>query len=100
MAMSATKCTTNPLFGANRLKLGVFALNAEVNAMTTVPERFVPTWENSVEVARVADAARYEALVPYARWTSWGKDEHHHSARCFDNLTWAAGIAEIGRAHV
>ena len=92
---SATR--TNPLFGGNRLKLGVFALNAEVNAMTTLPERFVPTWPNSVEVAGIADAAKYEALVPYARWTSFGPDEYHTSARGFENFTWAAAIAASTR---
>jgi len=83
----------NPLFGSNKLKLGVFALNAEVNVMTTAPEKFVPTWRNSVEVAQIADQARYEALVPYARWGSWGPDAHHYTARAFENFTWAAGIA-------
>jgi dimethylsulfone monooxygenase len=87
------RATTNPLFGANKLKLGVFALNAEINVMTTAPEKFVPTWQNGVEVAKIADDARYEALVPYARWGSWGPDEHHYTARAFENFTWAAGIA-------
>jgi FMNH2-dependent dimethyl sulfone monooxygenase len=87
------RASTNPLFGTNKLKLGVFALNAEINVMTTAPEKFVPTWQNSVEVARIADASRYEALVPYARWGSWGPDEHHYTARAFENFTWAAGIA-------
>ena len=87
------RAITNPLFGPNRLKLGVFALNSEINVMTTVPEKFVPTWMNSVEVAQIADASRYEALVPYARWTSWGPDAHHYTARAFENFTWAAGIA-------
>jgi alkanesulfonate monooxygenase SsuD/methylene tetrahydromethanopterin reductase-like flavin-dependent oxidoreductase (luciferase family) len=87
------RAATNPLFGVNKLKLGVFALNAEINVMTTVPDKFVPTWRNSVEVAQIADNARYEALVPYARWGSWGPDEHHYTARCFENFTWAAGIA-------
>lgn len=84
---------TNPLFGPNRLKLGVFALNAEINVMTTAPEKFVPTWRNGLEVARMADKAGYEALVPYARWGSWGPDEHHYTARAFENFTWASGIA-------
>jgi FMNH2-dependent dimethyl sulfone monooxygenase len=87
------RASTSPLFGPNRLKLGVFALNAEINVMTTAPEKFVPTWRNSVEVAQIADASRYEALVPYARWGSWGPDEHHYTARAFENFTWAAGIA-------
>ncbi|HEX4112524.1 MAG TPA: LLM class flavin-dependent oxidoreductase [Stellaceae bacterium] len=88
-----SRAQTNPLFGANRLKLGVFALNAEINVMTTVPEKFTPTWANGVEVAQMADRAGYEALVPYARWGSWGPDAHHYTARAFENLTWAAGIA-------
>ena len=88
---------TNPLFRSNKLKLGVFALNAEINAMTTVPEKFVPTWENSVAVARIADEAGYEALVPYARWGSFGPDEHHYSAHVFENFTWAAAIAASTR---
>jgi alkanesulfonate monooxygenase SsuD/methylene tetrahydromethanopterin reductase-like flavin-dependent oxidoreductase (luciferase family) len=91
------RSSTNPLFGPNRLKLGVFALNAEINVMTTVPEKFVPTWANGLEVARTADRAGYEALVPYARWGSWGSDEHHYTARAFENFTWASGIAASTR---
>jgi len=87
------RAATNPLFGPNRLKLGVFALNAEINVMTTAPEKFVPTWTNSVAVARIADRSRYEALVPCARWGSWGPDARHYTARAFENFTWAAGIA-------
>jgi alkanesulfonate monooxygenase SsuD/methylene tetrahydromethanopterin reductase-like flavin-dependent oxidoreductase (luciferase family) len=87
------RAETNPLFGANKLKLGVFALNAEINVMTTAPEKFNPTWSNGLAVAEIADRAGYEALVPYARWGSWGPDAHHYTARAFENLTWAAGIA-------
>jgi dimethylsulfone monooxygenase len=96
--MPADLCAaTNPLFGTNKLKLGVFALNAEINVMTTVPEKFDPTWANGVGVATIADHAGYEALVPYARWGSWGPDAHHYTARAFENLTWAAGIAASTR---
>lgn len=91
------RAATNPLFGTNKLKLGVFALNAEINVMTTVPEKFDPTWANGVAVATIADRAGYEALVPYARWGSWGPDAHHYTARAFENLTWAAGIAASTR---
>jgi len=87
------RAATNCLFGSNKLKLGVFALNAEINVMTTAPEKFNPTWANGLAVAQIADRAGYEALVPYARWGSWGPDAHHYTARAFENLTWAAGIA-------
>lgn len=87
------RAATNPLFGTNKLKLGVFALNAEINVMTTAPEKFNPTWTNGVTVAEIADRAGYEALVPYARWGSWGPGAQHYTARSFENLTWAASIA-------
>src|SRR5436305_8895517 len=95
--MPDPRATTNPLFGSNKLKLGVFALNSHINVMTTVPEKFVPTWANGVEVAQVADRSGYETLVPYARWTSWGADAHHYTAHAFENFTWAAGMAASTR---
>jgi dimethylsulfone monooxygenase len=98
MAMADPRASTNSLFGPNKLKLGVFALNSHINVMTTVPEKFVPTWSNGVEVAQVADRTGYEALVPYARWGSWGADEHHYTAHAFENFTWAAGIASKTRS--
>ena len=53
----------NPLFNDNRLKLGVFGNNGPGAAMTTVPELFDPTWDNSLRVSQQADAAGFEAIV-------------------------------------
>ena len=95
--MADPRAATNALFSENRVKLGVFALNAGVNAMTKVPEKFEPTWPAIVEVVQAADRAGYETLVPYARWGSFGPDAQHYSARAFENLTWAAAVAAITR---
>lgn len=83
---------TNPLFNGNRLKLGVFGLNGWPPVMTTVPELTHPTWPMSLEIAKEADAAGYEAIVPYARWLAFS-DTQHPSGVAFDTFTWAAGIA-------
>jgi alkanesulfonate monooxygenase SsuD/methylene tetrahydromethanopterin reductase-like flavin-dependent oxidoreductase (luciferase family) len=91
--MSNRAHPANPLFSQNRIKLGVFALNGAVIAMTRIPNKYEPTWPNSLDVVAQADAAGYEAIVPYARWGSLGRTATHYSARVFENFTWAAGIA-------
>jgi dimethylsulfone monooxygenase len=86
------RARTNPLFNANRLKLGTFASNGDGATMTTAPEAFELTWPNTLDVAQQADGAGFEALVPYARWRSFvGPD--HRSGRVFETLTWAAALA-------
>lgn len=87
--------TTNPLFNANRLKLGIFGTNGKGGAQTLVPEAYKPTWAASVETARLADAAGFEAIVAYARWKGYipGRPEHA-SGIVLDPFTWAAGIAQ------
>ena len=87
--------TTNPLFNANRLKLGIFGTNGKGGAQTLVPEAYRPTWAASVETAQMADAAGFEAIVAYARWKGYipGRPEHA-SGIVLDPFTWSAGIAQ------
>ncbi len=82
---------TNPLFNANKIKLGVFTINGSGGARTLVPEKFKLTWENSLDVAMAADEAGFEAIVPYQRWTSEA-GPGHRSGSSYECLTWAAGI--------
>lgn len=86
---------TNPLFGANRLKLGIFCTNGKGASQTLAPEAYRATWASSVETAQLADRAGYEAIVPYARWKGYvdGKPTHP-SGVVMDPFTWAAGIAQ------
>ena len=83
---------TNPLFNQNTLRLGAFAFNGEGAIMTTVPEHFQLTWENTLDVAMQADAGGFEAVVPYARWRSL-VDARHYTGRVYETLTWASAIA-------
>ncbi|WP_439815644.1 LLM class flavin-dependent oxidoreductase [Zavarzinia sp. CC-PAN008] len=84
----------NPLFGPNRLKLGVFGSNGPGITMTRAPQLYRPTWANTVAVARAADEAGLEALVPYARWHPFGPPEHP-SGHTFETMTWAAAMAAL-----
>ncbi len=90
--------STNPIFNANRMKIGIFAINGRGGIMTTVPEAYEPTWDLSVKTSQMADAAGFEAIVSYARWKGWvtgGNDDS--TGVTMDPFTWAAGIAQATR---
>ena len=92
-----SRAATNPLFKANKLKIGVFAFNGTAGCnMTFVPEQYKATWTNSLGVAQQADQAGFDVIVPYARWRPFG-DAHHPSAHVFENFTWASAIAASTR---
>ena len=61
----------NPLFGANRLKLGIFCTNGKGASQSLVPEAYRASWAASVKTAQLADRAGFEAIVPYARWKGY-----------------------------
>ncbi|MGH9717362.1 MAG: hypothetical protein ACRD4R_11635 [Candidatus Acidiferrales bacterium] len=89
-----TNNPTNPIFNANKLKLGTFCTNT-APYMTYLPERRDPTWESCVAGARIADEAGLEAIVPIARWKGYLDEKpDHYSNVVFDVFTWAAGIAQ------
>jgi FMNH2-dependent dimethyl sulfone monooxygenase len=91
----------NPVINSpNRLKLAVFAANcSHGSTMSDVPGVIQAEWRESVQIARAAESAGFEAMVPVARWKGMGGavDFNHRS---FDTFAWAAGLAaateEIG----
>jgi FMNH2-dependent dimethyl sulfone monooxygenase len=85
---------TNPLFGDNKLKLGLFGVNVSNGcAITKAEERFRATWAETLAIAQTADRHGYEALVPVARWKGFGGETNFNGTN-FDTYTWAAGIAQ------
>jgi alkanesulfonate monooxygenase SsuD/methylene tetrahydromethanopterin reductase-like flavin-dependent oxidoreductase (luciferase family) len=81
------------MYGPNRLKLGLFAVNCLGGmAITTAPERWTPTWENNIAVAQLADDAGLEFLLPLGRWRGYGGESDFHGST-FETITWASGIA-------
>jgi hypothetical protein len=83
--------SSNPIAGSpNRLKLGVFGLNVSSGcAMTSAADTLKIEWDESVRIARAAEAAGIEALVPVARWRGFGGATNFNH-RSFETLTWAA----------
>ena len=84
----------NPILGApSRLKLAVFAANcSHGSSMSDVEGVIRAEWSESVAIARAAEAAGFDAMVPVARWKGMG-GRVNFNHRSFEPLTWAAGLA-------
>ncbi len=89
---------TNPLFNDNRLKLGVFGLNAGHQIFSTAPERFLADWDRADVAVGMADRLGLEVAVSLM---GWGR------AVELEPFTWAAAlgarypnIAVIATMHV
>ena len=84
---------SNPLFGDRKLKLGTFSTNLSGGcAISTIDGALEATWDNTLELARLADAMQFEALVPVGRWKGFG-GVTDFNGQGFETFSWAAGIA-------
>jgi len=96
-------------FSANPFELGLFSFNVDGGMSQMTVPAWRATWDNNLEVARLAEAAGLEFLLPLGRWQgprgfpAEGEDE----GRAFETLTWASGllasterIAIFGTLHV
>jgi len=62
--------------------------------MTAHADRFLPTWQDSVAVAKMFDDAGLEAIVPYSRWKPFGGPEHATGVT-LDTFAWAAAVSAV-----
>ena len=61
------------MYNKNKLKLGLFGANCSSGrAATRVPERWSGSWEDNLKMARLADAAGIDFLLPIGRWKGYG----------------------------
>lgn len=81
------------MFNANKFKLGLFAPNCSNGlAMTTVPERWVSSWENNLALAQMAEDAGVEFILPIARWHGYDGAEVTTQESTLETITWATGL--------
>jgi alkanesulfonate monooxygenase SsuD/methylene tetrahydromethanopterin reductase-like flavin-dependent oxidoreductase (luciferase family) len=82
----------SPIVGSNKLKLGFFSPNCSGGmSVTKAPERWVNSWDNNIALAKLADAAGIEFLLPIARWIGYGGETDFHGS-VLETLTWATGL--------
>jgi alkanesulfonate monooxygenase SsuD/methylene tetrahydromethanopterin reductase-like flavin-dependent oxidoreductase (luciferase family) len=80
------------MHGPSRLKLGFFGFNCDGGmAITAAPDRWRPTPENNLELARMADEAGIEFLLPIGRWRGYGGKANFQGVS-FETITWAGAL--------
>jgi FMNH2-dependent dimethyl sulfone monooxygenase len=62
--------------------------------MSDLEGRLEITWPNTVALAKLADEMEFEAIVPVARWQSFGGATDPQGPG-FEAYTWAAGIGAL-----
>ena len=87
------------MYNANALKIGLFGANCSSGrSATKVPERWSASWPDCLKLARMADEAGIDFMLPIGRWKGYGGDTDFHGAT-LETVTWAARPARRDRAH-
>jgi alkanesulfonate monooxygenase SsuD/methylene tetrahydromethanopterin reductase-like flavin-dependent oxidoreductase (luciferase family) len=74
------------------LKIGLFGANCSSGrAVTQVPERWTGSWEDNLALARMADEAGIEFMLPVGRWKGYGGDTDYMGTT-LETITWATGL--------
>ena len=78
---------------ANRLKIGLFGANCSSGrAVTRVAERWSGSWPDNLALARLAEEAGLDFLLPVARWKGYGGGDTDYQGTTLETLTWATGL--------
>ena len=80
------------MYTGNKIKLGFFGSNCSSGrAVTLVPERWTGSWDDNLKLARLADEAGIEFMLPIGRWKGYGGDTDYQGTT-LETLTWASGL--------
>ncbi len=80
------------MYNNNALKIGLFGSNCSSGrAVTKVPERWTGNWEDNLALARLADEAGIEFMLPVGRWKGYGGDTDYMGTT-LETITWATGL--------
>jgi alkanesulfonate monooxygenase SsuD/methylene tetrahydromethanopterin reductase-like flavin-dependent oxidoreductase (luciferase family) len=91
-AREATLRNRMAMYGANRLQIGLFGANCSSGrAVTLVPERWSGNWPDNRRLARMADEAGIDFLLPIGRWKGYGGDTDYQGAT-LETICWATGL--------
>ena len=80
------------IYNDNALKIGLFGSNCSSGrAVTQVPERWTGNWDDNLALARMADEAGIEFILPVGRWKGYGGDTDYMGTT-LETITWATGL--------
>ena len=85
----------HPLYSDRKLRLGTFGTNLSGGCtMSTIDGVLKADWPSTAELARLAEAMDFEALVSVARWQGFGGVTDFNAAG-FESFTWASAVAAL-----
>jgi alkanesulfonate monooxygenase SsuD/methylene tetrahydromethanopterin reductase-like flavin-dependent oxidoreductase (luciferase family) len=92
LARTASMQDRIAMYNANALKIGIFGANCSSGrSATTVPERWSASWADCLKLARIADTAGIDFMLPIARWKGYGGETDFHGST-LETVTWAVGL--------
>lgn len=92
MAGNGSMDARRAMHNDNAFKIGLFGPNCSSGrAITKVPERWSGNWEDNLVLARMADDAGLDFLLPIGRWKGYGGDTDYQGAT-YETITWATGL--------
>ena len=95
LAPAPTRHDRMSMHNANKLKIGLFGANCSSGrAVTLVPERWSGSWPDNLKLARMADEAGLDFLLPIGRWKGYGGDTDYQGAT-LETITWATGLLAL-----
>src|SRR5260221_14606706 len=95
LARSASMRDRIAMYNPNALKNGIFGANCSSGrCATTVPERWSASWPDCRRLARMADAAGIDFMLPIGRWKGYGGVTDFHGST-LETVTWAVGLLSV-----
>jgi alkanesulfonate monooxygenase SsuD/methylene tetrahydromethanopterin reductase-like flavin-dependent oxidoreductase (luciferase family) len=80
------------MYNGNAFKIGMFGANCSSGrSATKVPERWSASWPDCLALARMADEAGIDFMLPIGRWKGYGGDTDYHG-ETLETVTWATGL--------
>ena len=80
------------MYNGNALKIGLFGANCSSGrAVTKVAERWSGAWSDVLRLARMADEAGIDFMLPVGRWKGYG-GETDYMGTSLETVTWATGL--------
>jgi alkanesulfonate monooxygenase SsuD/methylene tetrahydromethanopterin reductase-like flavin-dependent oxidoreductase (luciferase family) len=85
------------MYNDHALKIGLFGANCSSGrAVTKVPERWSGAWPDVLRLARMADEAGIDFMLPVGRWKGYG-GETDYMGTTLETVTWATGLLSATR---
>jgi alkanesulfonate monooxygenase SsuD/methylene tetrahydromethanopterin reductase-like flavin-dependent oxidoreductase (luciferase family) len=80
------------MHNANALKIGLFGANCSSGrCVTLAEERWTGEWEDTLELAKMADDVGIDFMLPIGRWKGYGGDTDYQGST-LETVTWACGL--------